>query len=138
MPRSILVPLDGSALAERALPYAAALARAADDRVILARVLLPEAPRGGALAQEPEVRAELESIAARLRADGTQAEVEVSSTLFGGVVEVLLEAARRHAVGAVGLRQVGGKVPPPPAGIALKIPPAHREHLSGPLGRQQD
>jgi nucleotide-binding universal stress UspA family protein len=39
--RSLVVPLDGSALAERALPYAARLAEAGRGRLILVRVALP-------------------------------------------------------------------------------------------------
>lgn len=36
----ILVPLDGSEVAERALPFAEALARAGDDRILLVRAVL--------------------------------------------------------------------------------------------------
>jgi len=42
--RSIIVPLDGSDLAERALPYAVQLARAADGALTLARVALAPPP----------------------------------------------------------------------------------------------
>ena len=43
--RTLLVPLDGSLLSKRALPYAIALARAAGGRLLLLRVLEPEAAR---------------------------------------------------------------------------------------------
>jgi hypothetical protein len=36
--RTVLVPLDGSTLAERALPYATAVARASGARLLLVRV----------------------------------------------------------------------------------------------------
>ena len=37
MSKQILLPLDGSHLSERALPYATALARRADARIMLVR-----------------------------------------------------------------------------------------------------
>lgn len=46
MYRTILVPLDGSPLAERSLPYAAAVARAAGARLRLVRVVPEEGPPG--------------------------------------------------------------------------------------------
>jgi nucleotide-binding universal stress UspA family protein len=45
MLRALLVPLDGSALAERALPYAVRLARVGHGRVILMRAALGPPPR---------------------------------------------------------------------------------------------
>ena len=42
--RTLAVPLDGSALAERALPYAIRLAQAAQGRLILVRAALAAPP----------------------------------------------------------------------------------------------
>jgi len=42
--RTVLVPLDGSELAERALPYAVSLAKPGRAKVVLVRVALPPAP----------------------------------------------------------------------------------------------
>lgn len=39
MSRTVLVPLDGSPLAERALPFAEALARPAGGRLVLVRAV---------------------------------------------------------------------------------------------------
>lgn len=44
--KTMLVPLDGSALSERALPYATALARRAGARVVLVRAILAHTPPG--------------------------------------------------------------------------------------------
>ena len=49
----ILVPLDGSSPATRALPYAVALARERHLRLLLVRVLEPSPSRGLPLVQEP-------------------------------------------------------------------------------------
>jgi nucleotide-binding universal stress UspA family protein len=53
--RTLLVPLDGSDLAERALPYATALASDAGGQIVLTRVALAPAPTtldGAALEQD--------------------------------------------------------------------------------------
>jgi nucleotide-binding universal stress UspA family protein len=46
MLRRLVVPLDGSELAERALPYATQLAQARDGRLVLVRVALAPPPSG--------------------------------------------------------------------------------------------
>ena len=48
----ILVPLDGSSVAERAQPYAVALARERRLRLLLVRVLEPTPSRGMSLVQD--------------------------------------------------------------------------------------
>jgi nucleotide-binding universal stress UspA family protein len=57
MSSSILVPLDGSILAQRALPYAIALARSSARSMVLVRVLSPRPSRGEPLIQEHEASA---------------------------------------------------------------------------------
>lgn len=78
MIRSVLVPLDGSPLSEHALPLAAAVARRAGARLVLARVheLLPPAYGVGVGfaekvddALEEKERAELDAVRSRLPAD---------------------------------------------------------------------
>ena len=85
MNKPVLVPLDGSDLAERALPYAATLARASDRPLLLLHVLTPTPPRGGELVHEDAARAQLNAVAERLRTDGLVVESVVSSTLRGRV-----------------------------------------------------
>jgi nucleotide-binding universal stress UspA family protein len=74
MPRTIVVPLDGSALAERALAYATSLVTGRDGRLVLVRSTAPPAvPSRGALtlSVSPEqARADLDAVAERLRAQG--------------------------------------------------------------------
>lgn len=88
--RCLLVPLDGSALAERALPYAATLARASGARLVLVRV----APLGGGPAGAREAREYLERIAADLTAEGRPVEITVPA---GDVVEEIVAVAHRQA-----------------------------------------
>jgi nucleotide-binding universal stress UspA family protein len=79
---TILVPLDGSALAEQALPFAERIARAAQARVILTRVV--PAYSGADTSIEAsialEARESLEDIASRLR----RAEIAVGVTVPEG------------------------------------------------------
>jgi nucleotide-binding universal stress UspA family protein len=71
---TILVPLDGSDLARRALPYAAALAKAARARLILLHAYIPgrDIPAKAAAAADPELDAimELSDLAGDLRQQG--------------------------------------------------------------------
>ena len=69
---NILVPLDGSPLAERALPYATALARVANARLRLLQVM-PDVPEALHPWKAVDVAARLEQIATELRASGIQA-----------------------------------------------------------------
>lgn len=69
---NVLVPLDGSQLAERAIPYAATLARAAQARLRLLHVM-PDTPAAAASGKELDVAARLEMLAGQLRARDVQA-----------------------------------------------------------------
>jgi nucleotide-binding universal stress UspA family protein len=92
MTRTILVPLDGSTLAERALPHAAAMARASGDAMLLLRVVTPteasqslfwKATIPAELRDEWEqgtlqrANAYLRETAGRLRSGGVPAQSEV-------------------------------------------------------------
>ncbi len=100
MLNTIVLPLDGSPLAERAVPYAAALARRCG-----ARILLVEAASGDVLHDwtpgAPDVptveRADdnLDATVRRLGRDGVTAEAQIS---YDGPVRAVLDAVRhRHA-----------------------------------------
>jgi nucleotide-binding universal stress UspA family protein len=93
---AIVVPLEGSPLAQTALPYAAALARATGGRLLLVRAVLSFASRG----QDADfVRAEaladahaaLEAAGRELRADGLTADTRV---LWGEAASTILEVPR--------------------------------------------
>jgi nucleotide-binding universal stress UspA family protein len=91
MVQCILVPLDGSTLAERALPYATALAGASGARLVLVRVAAPGAGPDGVR----EARAYLAQVAAGLTSAGRPVETVAPA---GDVVdEICAEARRQHA-----------------------------------------
>src|SRR4051812_35490907 len=76
MLNTILVPVDGSDFAERAVPYAAGLARSAAARVVLMRVLPHRAP-GSATDELGAVQAYLNLDAGAMRAGGLEVETIV-------------------------------------------------------------
>src|SRR5215207_7663732 len=88
--RSIMVPLDGSALAEQAVPMAADIARRAGSKLRLVLVHhLPPAPLGPAaaklytsieLATRKAERGYLRTVQTRLREDGTRLSGAVTLT----------------------------------------------------------
>lgn len=82
MSLTILVPLDGSPLAERALPYAAHLAARGDGRVVLAHVRSPSV----AAAVEPFDPA---SLLGPLHATGVAATAQTFDAMPGEVAETL-------------------------------------------------
>jgi nucleotide-binding universal stress UspA family protein len=85
MYKRILLPLDGSALAEQALPYAIAQAERFGAELILLRVFEPIAPKNALVPREAARRAEertkawtqeyLERVAARVQEHGIPVQV---------------------------------------------------------------
>ena len=90
MKRQILVPLDGSALSETALPHAIALARATSASLLLLRVVsVPTGAQGigwsyqlsgpydDIEAEEADAQEYLDIMAQKLQAEGLDANVDV-------------------------------------------------------------
>ena len=100
MLKSVLVPLDGSALAERGLPYAEVIARAFGGRLALVRAALDHTfpgtdPTEKQTAIMREAERYLEQVAQRIGSDGLTIDTGVA---YGGAVEgIILEADIRHA-----------------------------------------
>jgi nucleotide-binding universal stress UspA family protein len=108
---SILVPLDGSALAEQVLKPAVNLARLLDARCSLLRVVEPPPPSPGgaklapAGAQPPEAQAYLERLAGPLRERGLQVQTRVVVSRHPD--EAILEEARTCGNGLIALATHG-------------------------------
>jgi nucleotide-binding universal stress UspA family protein len=96
MPAVLLVPLDGSELSKRALPYAVTLAQSQPAGLMLMRVLEPKAAPGVPLLQEPAAVEQLEQLARPVRANGVDVETVVSSTLKASVAEAIAKVAHER------------------------------------------
>jgi nucleotide-binding universal stress UspA family protein len=100
MPKTFLVPLDGSALAERALPYAVRLAQRTGAEIALLRAVLAHTfpgtdPTEAEVKVTQEAEAALEQVAARLRAQGIAASVHV---YYDTATSAIVDAMRaQHA-----------------------------------------
>jgi nucleotide-binding universal stress UspA family protein len=98
--KKILVPLDGSALADRAIPFAATIAARADWSLLLLRAVntLAAPTEGAGVALKREAQASLDARAAALTADG----VKVSTRVVDRQAEpAILEATADLEVGLI-------------------------------------
>jgi len=108
----ILVPLDGSPLAECVLPHTVAIAKAFGARSTLVRVLERSTTTGRLKSVDPlewqfykaEVKAYLDGVTVRLHEAGLQAE---RALLEGQAAEGVVQFARRHDVKLIVLSSHG-------------------------------
>jgi nucleotide-binding universal stress UspA family protein len=104
MYRTIVVPLDGSPLGERALPYAKSLAHESGTQLILVQALQhPEAGRGGGYEYEA-AQAYLGDLAWILTGEGIAATTEVAR---GEAADVILRAARHRQADVIAMSTHG-------------------------------
>ncbi len=110
--RQILVPLDGSELAEQALPHAVALAKENDATILLVQAILPleelvlYMPLGAPeflsdiSTEELKQQAEkyLKQVQDRLQAEGVASEIAV---VEGRPADVIVDLAERESVGLI-------------------------------------
>jgi nucleotide-binding universal stress UspA family protein len=92
---TIIVPLDGSDFAARALPHAAVLGRSSGAKLVLVRVLAHRAP-GSAVDELEAIQAALNLDAEALRADGLRVETivrRVHHVHADGVARAIAEVA---------------------------------------------
>jgi nucleotide-binding universal stress UspA family protein len=112
MLETILVPLDGSLLAECVLPHVVALARAFEAEVVLLRVMGQAQVLGPAQSVDPlnwyidkaEARLYLEKIAAQLQQAGVQTQTEAREGL---AAEWITEFAQAHGTNLIVLSTHG-------------------------------
>lgn len=105
----ILVPLDGSPLAAKALPHAALLAEAAGGEVLLMRAIdtwseTVHDALAKELEQKPQAEADLASAAAQLRTQGLTVEQAVYMGEPAGAIEI---AASTRDVGLIAMSTHG-------------------------------
>jgi nucleotide-binding universal stress UspA family protein len=102
MHRAILVPLDGSPLAERALPYAQHLARASAARLLLVRAALAHhIPGTGRLQTEAEAVREAETYLRETAARLSKSGVVETAMFYGDAAEAILEEVRLRKIDLV-------------------------------------
>lgn len=103
MSKTILLPLDGSALADRARPYAVALARRTSGKVVLMEAVAlktrPHEPTSNADIQVMDKADKyLADVAAEMTADGIHTEYH---ELFDDPAQAILDAIERYEVDLV-------------------------------------
>lgn len=107
----VLVPLDGSPMAERALGQAVAMARPFDAEIILLRVLEASSANGNCIdtfrwrLARAEAQSYLESRAQRLRARGVRASTQIAE---GRAADEIVKAVREQEIDLVVFCTHGG------------------------------
>jgi nucleotide-binding universal stress UspA family protein len=108
MYRTILVPLDGSALAERALAYAQILAKAAGARLALLRVVEPRPFTDSEETQDEIAAAEgATAYLARVAEGLGEAAAAVPAVAIGGPADEIVGAARTEGAGLIAMSTRG-------------------------------
>lgn len=94
---TIVLALDGSDGAKKAIPVAAELAEKEEAKLVLAHVTEYLAAKGGELPQvgEDEIRAEIEQQAEELSKRGIETEVQVADSVLGGPAHAIVDIADR-------------------------------------------
>jgi nucleotide-binding universal stress UspA family protein len=102
MYRTILVPLDGSPLAERALPYAQSLAHASDARLLLVRAVPPtRLPGQERMEDRAQAMRDAEEYLASLFPNATDDSYIVTAACFGEAATTIVEEAHRRQVNLI-------------------------------------
>lgn len=97
---TILVPLDGSELARRALLDAMALARVTQARIVLMRAIPPRRP-GSATDEKEAIEEELGAAGDDLRADGITIKTVVHRIFMPDVARAICAAANDEQAGLI-------------------------------------
>lgn len=96
--KTIVLALDGSAGAEKALPVAAELARKYDGKLVITHVDERIAAKGDMPSVNPnetDIQGELKNKAEELSADGIDASVEYATVVLGGPAKEIEDLAER-------------------------------------------
>jgi nucleotide-binding universal stress UspA family protein len=95
--QTIVIGLDGSDGAKKAIPFATELARRDDAKLVIAHVEEYTIGKGGGPihVDEDELRAELDELAKGLTDDGVDTSVEVETIRIGGPAHGIDDIAKR-------------------------------------------
>jgi nucleotide-binding universal stress UspA family protein len=96
--KTIVLALDGSDHAERAVPVAVDLARTHDGKIVIAHIDERIAAKGDmppALPNEAQIKKDIEHKAEELSADGVDTSVEYAAVVLGGPAPGIVEIADR-------------------------------------------
>ena len=99
----IVVAVDGSPSADRALDYAARLAGESRGSIIAVHVIELIAGRGAGPvhANEDELKEQVTSQVARLKQDGLHADLQLVSSMTGGPAHAIAQVAQREGADVI-------------------------------------
>jgi nucleotide-binding universal stress UspA family protein len=94
---TIVLALDGSDGAKKAIPVAAEIAEKEKAKIVIAHVTEYLAAKGGELPRvdEDTIRAEIDEEAKELNQRGIETEVQLADTVLGGPARAIVEIADR-------------------------------------------
>jgi nucleotide-binding universal stress UspA family protein len=95
--KTIVLTLDGSEGAKKAIPVAAELAEKEKAKIVIAHVTEYVVAKGGELPHmdEDQIRAEIDEAAKHLSNRGIETTVELAETVLGGPAHAIVEIADR-------------------------------------------
>ena len=98
--KTIVLALDGSDAAKKAIPVAAEIAEKEKAKIVIAHVvefIVGKATKEPIRADEKEIRAEIDREAEELSARGIDTRVEVAENVLGGPAHAIIEIADRNS-----------------------------------------
>jgi nucleotide-binding universal stress UspA family protein len=100
---TIVLALDGSAPSNKALDYAATLAKESGGRIVAVHVkeLMAGRAAGPIHLDEDEIQASIRDQIKALKDDGLKAELQVTTTMTGGPAHVIADAAEQEGADVI-------------------------------------
>jgi nucleotide-binding universal stress UspA family protein len=100
---TIVLALDGSAPSNKALDYAATIAKESGGRIVAVHVkeLMAGRAAGPIHVDEDEIQAGIRDQVKALEEDGIKAELQVTTTMTGGPAHVIAEAAEKEGADVI-------------------------------------
>jgi nucleotide-binding universal stress UspA family protein len=101
--QTIVLAVDGSEQSNRALNYAATLAKESGGRILAVHVreLMAGRAAGPVHVNEDEIEAGIRAQVKQLNDDGIKTELQITSTMTGGPAHVIAEAAEKEGADVI-------------------------------------